>query len=207
MKQYFELSHWDNPNNIGGSQNELLDQLHGARLAIDVLFYTALKKSEYLNKYILDYGSGTGRVARVMSLICRNIYGYEPNQTLFNIAKEKNELVNNKPYFINELNELADKKFDLIYCCNVIEHLSFYKQIELWHNIIQLAKNNALFFISYHVQKNKESLNKFLHEDYNTAIFNEDDVILKIAMERGLLGIQSRCFIIVNQKLIPFNRF
>jgi 2-polyprenyl-3-methyl-5-hydroxy-6-metoxy-1,4-benzoquinol methylase len=201
----FELDHWNDPKkNIGGSQNDIIEQVTGARIAMDIIFCSGLKKSDYRKMSILDYGCGTGRVARVMAQLSNMVYGYEPNQTCFEISKDKNNLIEfiGKPTYVNDISHLNNHKFDFIYSTNVIEHLSFETQIELLNNIIEYSKDNGLLVISYSTSKNKDSLGCYLDDSCKQQVLDEDEQLFEIAKSRNQLGIQLRCFKITNGKFM-----
>lgn len=86
--------------------------------------FTIKSKIKLINKYgkkgaILDIGCGTGHFLNACKQDGWGIYGVEPDNSAKEIAREKTNTV-----IKQDVNELTDKKFDVITLWHVLEHIS-----------------------------------------------------------------------------------
>ncbi len=80
------------------------------------------------NLYILDYGCGVGALSLYFASLDNKVIGIDVSSKAINIARESSKIIGytNKPYFFTlteGFKNIADKKFDLIICTEVIEHV------------------------------------------------------------------------------------
>lgn len=159
---FFQESHWRNPRQTIASR--FADDDYGYVYHAGVLFSEFLRASdisagEARNMRLLDYGCGTGRVARFFSLIFDEVYGYDPVQECIDESKIEGERVKMFPsqpkMFTAHLDEL-DQPFDVIVSINVLEHLDQERLAVALDNIGRLLKENACCYLWIHKIKNAE---------------------------------------------------
>lgn len=106
-----------------------------------------LKKDKYFS--IMDFGSGNGQMLSFLAskINFKKIYGIEYSQKGIDICKStisgvfvKKDLT--KP----NLNKIINEKFDVITCCDVLEHLDNPESVI--NNAFDLLKKDGQFFIT-----------------------------------------------------------
>ena len=101
------------------------------------IFRNLLKKINLNEPEILDYGSGVGANLSILKKISKNVDAYEPNSEIHALIKAK--------YKVNIINKI-EKKYDLIFLTDVIEHIEDDKgQMK---NIVDLLKYNCRLLIT-----------------------------------------------------------
>ena len=96
-----------------------------------------MKKIDLNEPEILDYGSGVGANLSILKKFSKNVDAYEPNSEMHELIKEK--------YKVNVINKI-EKKYDLIFLTDVIEHIEDDKA--QMKNIVDLLKNNGHLLIT-----------------------------------------------------------
>ena len=105
------------------------------------------------NQNILDYGTGSGDFLKKLKHDfpdLKNVYAYEPlieryNETLENISHHKNIIV------YNSINDI-EKKFDIIFCMEVFEHLNKKLIIEALNNIAKALNTKGICIVSVPIE-------------------------------------------------------
>lgn len=94
---------------------------------------------------IIDYGSGTGRIARVLSRYFKHVYAFEPNKECHAAAlKECPEIKLHNVTFVNDFNDVPN--CDLSLSVNVIEHLSGALAVQAIENMLNKSAKIALWY-------------------------------------------------------------
>ena len=101
------------------------------------IFEELLKKIDIKEPEVLDFGSGVGANLSLLKKISKNIDAYEPNKDMHDLIKKK--------YNINVIDKI-EKKYDLIFLTDVIEHIEDDKN-EM-KNIIDYLKDNGHLLIT-----------------------------------------------------------
>lgn len=162
IRNFFQQSHWSNPRQT--IANQFADDDYGYVYHAGVLFSEFLRASdisasEARNMRLLDYGCGTGRVARFFSLIFGEVCGYDPVQECIDESKiegERIKMFRRQPaLFTSDLDELG-APFDVIVSINVLEHLDQERLSVALDNINRLMKENACCYLWIHKIKNAE---------------------------------------------------
>ena len=100
------------------------------------------RRVKNLNKYIkgksiLDFGCGAGGFLKIAKKIAKDISGIEPEERIQQFWKGKINIKGNLTDF--------NKKFDLITCFHVVEHLD--DPISIIHNLKKYLKKNGVLII------------------------------------------------------------
>lgn len=105
------------------------------------IFYRSLNLS--IDKYVLEVGVGTGRVAEnVLKIGCKNLTGLDISQKTIDRAKENLRDYDNVRLFKCDIEMFkSEQKYDLIYSVLTMMHISN-KEIVL-KNIVDLLKPNG----------------------------------------------------------------
>ena len=105
------------------------------------IFKNLLKKINLNEPEILDYGSGVGANLSILKQFSKNVDAYEPNGEMHELIKEK--------YKVNVINTI-EKKYDLIFLTDVIEHIEDDKtQMKNIVNLLNLRKTSFDIFIFF----------------------------------------------------------
>lgn len=158
----FKQSHWKKPRATIASHYEHNDYgyvFHGASILIDVLNFANLTIQECKSKTILDYGCGTGRVARLFALTGAAVYGYDPVQECISEADREGKLVadiTKVPKILTTKLVDIPKSVDLVYCINVLEHLRDQQFSDAISNIESWVAEAGQCVVLLHKTKNKQ---------------------------------------------------
>lgn len=158
-----KIKHWDHPRKtIAIGLSDLDYATHGANLAMQVLNHLDMKPSELHLASFLDYGCGTGRVARPLSNIFGHVFGYDPNQPVIKeaLATTQNHsigYVRQLPHFDHKL---PGRKFDYGCSINVMEHLSHKHQLKMIEDLKKFVTGPVVLW--YSIAKNGPVVNPYL---------------------------------------------
>lgn len=161
----FTLDHWKNPRLTIATKfqhNDIAYATHGAILAMEALRFINKPAGELRKLKLLDYGCGTGRVARVLSGVFGEVYGYDPVKECIELAKTECQGINfNNIRYFTEIND--SPKADIAICINVIEHLTDLDAQVLVSNIKN--KVDGPTYLWYSTTKNKNFMDKYLSRE------------------------------------------
>ena len=100
-----------------------------------------------LNKedIVLDIGCGSGKITSLISPYCKNITGLDYNQKLIALAQQKYSNIKNLNFISEEISEFIknnNKKYDLVVCSHLIEHI-----VDFEHLLKDLKKISSRLYI------------------------------------------------------------
>lgn len=161
---HFDSTHWKNPRQTIANMYENNDYgyvFHAAAVFTDILKYANATVSEFAKFKVLDYGCGTGRIARQAALTGAHVEGYDPVPECIRESEAEFKKLGNKfkspKILTDDFSKISDN-FDIVYCVSVIEHLHINEITVAINNITQSLKNNGVCYIWVHVLKNKQFL-------------------------------------------------
>jgi len=91
----FPLDHWKDPRATIACayvDNDMGYCTHGAHAVADVLQALDIKPSDALRSTILDFGSGTGRISRILSRHFLSVVAYDPSPQCMERARKEQQL-------------------------------------------------------------------------------------------------------------------
>jgi len=137
---------------------------------------------------ILDYGCGAGTIAFYLSNLGHSVVGYDVSDKAIVDAKiGSHKLKLKNVVFTNNENTAFSKKYDLIICTEVIEHVEF--DLKLLKKLAALLKSEGILFIS------TPSINAPLYRlgathDFDKRVGHlrryEPELLLKLVQKSGL---------------------
>lgn len=161
------VTRWGNPRRSIANkfeENDLGYATAGILGALNVYIQLNLQPSVTKTMTILDYGCGTGRMARVFTPLFKGVFGYDPTPECIEEAK-KETLNCDLPFgnlkFSNNLAEIP--RCDVGCCISVIEHLSPHDSAMLIQNLRKKVKGPI--GITYSVEKNAKVIQPYLTKD------------------------------------------
>lgn len=153
MKQESAKERWKNPRETIAQKffnNDYGYMFHGCMQLVEFLSSSEFTINELGSKKILDYGCGTGRLARLLALAGGTVDGYDPTEECIAEAMNEEKLVEvtkRKPrIFTSDLSKLG-KNYDIILAVNVLEHLTQSEFDEAIENITALLKEGGVCFL------------------------------------------------------------
>ena len=175
---FFKEDHWSTPRKT--IANRFVDDDYGYVYHAGVLFSEFLRASdisarEAQGMSLLDYGCGTGRVARFFSMIFGEVYAYDPVPECINESAAEGQRIEMFPrqpkLFTSNIQDIT-KKFDIIVSINVLEHLDTPRFAVAIENISNLLKNEAICYLWVHKIKNSDFFvkNNLSMPDSNVSI-------------------------------------
>lgn len=182
----FRPNHWTSPRKTIATRfqhDDLGYATHGAMLAMEVVRRLDLKPSEAKKLKLLDYGCGTGRVARVLSGLFGRVIGYDPVvQCIHEAIDEQRGMPFHNLIMTNTIDSIRDEKFDVVVSINVMEHLDVSAQCRMLENIRTVAVPKARFLVWYSIRQNTRVLAKMfgdhiVAEDHQFLAANPDSLI------------------------------
>jgi len=126
---------------------------HAGMLFVEFLMASGVTALDLKGTRILDYGCGTGRVARFLSLTGARVVGFDPTQEC--IAEASVEGTKAPPTsrvpekFTSDFSEVSGE-FDIAICINVLAHLTQADQDIAINNIVASLKENGVCYLWVH---------------------------------------------------------
>ena len=128
--------------------------MHAGMLFVEFLFASGLTVKDLRGKKILDYGCGTGRVARFLSLTGAYVVGYDPTPECITEGlvseSEKAPPTSLTPKLLTSDFSKVDSDFDIVLCINVLAHLPKEEQDRAIDNMIGSLREGGQCYLWVH---------------------------------------------------------
>lgn len=180
----FTKSHWQNPRATIATNFQHKDMeyaTHGAIEALKILKYTDYSIQQMSQMTVLDYGCGTGRMARPLTALFKHVYAYDP--VLECIVQGKRECKGmqfRNLTMTNDINQIPQVDFAI--SISVIEHLSDDDANLMIADLAKLV--NGPTAILYSLYKNSNVIRPYLTDDQ----LHHDELLIVNKPEARITG-------------------
>jgi 2-polyprenyl-3-methyl-5-hydroxy-6-metoxy-1,4-benzoquinol methylase len=160
------IEHWKNPRgtiacNFEG--NDIEYATHGALQSMHVLAHLDMLPSDLSQLTVLDYGCGTGRIARPLTALFKTVYAYDPvPECIAWGLQECSHLPFHNLVMTSDLTQIPE--VDVAFSVNVIEHLTDPDAEIMIANLQRLVRGPTIMWHSLY--KNRKVLQS--HSGYTT---------------------------------------
>ena len=158
----FGLDHWRNPRaTIAGNFRKMDFEYatHGAVEALKILQFTDFSIPQMRQMSVLDYGCGTGRMARPLTGLFNQVYGYDPvRECIREGERECQGMRFPNMKLTNNFNEIPTVDFAV--SISVIEHLTDEDAKVMIANLAKVV--NGTTAILYSLYKNEKVMYPYL---------------------------------------------
>lgn len=165
----FKLDHWRDPRATIATnlrRHDMEYATHGAIEALKILKLTDFSIQEMAQMTILDYGCGTGRMARPLTALFKHVYAYDPVAECITEGKKECGLLKFKN--LTMTSDFKDiPKVDFAISINVIEHLTDTDAQVMIDNLARVVDGPTA--ILYSMSKNKNVLAPYLTKEQKEA--------------------------------------
>lgn len=150
--------------------------MHAGMLFVEFLFASGLSVNELRGKKILDYGCGTGRVARFLALTGAYVVGYDPTPECITEGlvseSKKAPPTSLAPKLLTSEFASVDRDFDIVLCINVLSHLTREQQDQAIENISMSLKEGGqcYLWVHKHTHLPLDNREKIIHQKTNVVI-------------------------------------
>lgn len=167
------LDYWNNPRGsiaVKYKNNDFAYATSGGMGALGAVSFLPVPANQLKTFTMLDYGCGTGRVTRPLSMIFKGVFGYDPNKACieeFAVENDKADYRNNNVVFSHNFADVPE--VDYACCINVIEHLSKEDAQVVIDNLKAKVRYGTVMV--YSVKDNWDLISPYLSkEDYETDL-------------------------------------
>jgi 2-polyprenyl-3-methyl-5-hydroxy-6-metoxy-1,4-benzoquinol methylase len=157
----FDLDHWRKPRQTIATRyksDDIAYATHGAMVAMECVRRLGIAGSEAASMHLLDYGCGTGRMARVLASYFGRVTAFDPvSECIATGINECSIPIHNIAY-TDRADHLPLGAYDVVVSVNVLEHLTTEDQRVMLKTIRAAAKPRAALLIWYAVRANRQVL-------------------------------------------------
>ena len=176
----FSLDHWRDPRGsiaVRYKNDDFAYATHGALVAMECVRRLDIRAQVAKHQRLLDYGSGTGRIGRVLAGYFGSVTCYDPSEECVAMAHEEARVPQVNVGYTSKLDEVIPP-FDVAVSVNVIEHLSLQEQQDMLNIIRRMLKPDGALLLWYNVRNNQTILRQFFRGDWwqeDEAAFSADE--------------------------------
>ncbi len=151
----FGLDRWRSPRATIANRYEHNDAgyaLSGMRLASDIIRKLEYRPSQLRVMRALDFGCGTGRVSRPLSLFFAETVGYDPSPECIETARAETLACDLPPMAsrLHFVSEIPGSLFDVVVCTCVLWHLPPEEQADAFRQICGCVKPGGCAVVQVH---------------------------------------------------------
>jgi 2-polyprenyl-3-methyl-5-hydroxy-6-metoxy-1,4-benzoquinol methylase len=187
----FTQDHWRSPRKTIANKyqnDDIAYATHGAIVAMECIRRLHAGASISPSMTLLEYGCGTGRIARPLAGYFRTVVGYDPVIECVELARKECAVPQPNLFYTNVSDDLQTASFDVVASINVLEHLVEEDQRRLLDIVKRVAKPKAPILLWYSLRLNRD----VLAEVFGKGEWYDDDAAT--IAERPDFGIQVRLF-------------
>ncbi len=187
----FDQDHWRSPRKTIANRyqnDDISYATHGAIVAMECLRRLQNSASLKPSMTLLEYGCGTGRIARPLAGYFQKVIGYDPVIECIELARKECAVPQPNLFYTNVASDLKPATFDVVASINVLEHLVPDDQRQMLDIIKSVAKPGAPILMWYSLRLNRD----VLAEVFGKGDWYDEDAAT--IAEKPDFGIQVRTF-------------
>lgn len=157
----FDLKHWRKPRQTIATRykdDDIAYATHGAMVAMECIRRLDISGKKAAGMHLLDYGCGTGRMARVLAGYFGKVTAFDPvSECIAEGISECSIPIHNLVY-TDRVDHLLPAVHDVVVSVNVLEHLNAADQRTMMDTIKRVAKPGAVLLLWYSIRSNRQTL-------------------------------------------------
>lgn len=161
----FPLNHWKDPRGTIACKfkgNDMEYATHGAFQSLIFLANLGIRLDQLSEATVLDYGCGTGRIARPLTAIFKKVYAYDPVPECIETGKKEcAQLEFPNLVMTSDLSEIPEVDYAL--SVSVIEHLIDSDAQVMIANLKRLVRYETVLW--YSVKNNARVLDQYRSQE------------------------------------------
>lgn len=177
-----EKTHWDYHWNDNGNINKFLIKLNiKGNYYLNYCIYVFLKKINIKKESLLEIGCGGGKLASLMSKVCKKIYLLDKSSNAIKLAKFVNKGKSNLSFVKEDIFKFKPRqKFDIVISLGLVEHFSQSKIFELIKKHLELVNDSGLVLIgvpaytAFHVTYAQRNISHYGYQDIKAEFVMEE---------------------------------
>ena len=157
----FDLDHWRRPRKTIATRyqnDDIAYATHGAMVAMECVRRLDIPGKVAAGMNLLDYGCGTGRMARVLAGYFGAVTAYDPVSECIAEGVKECSIPQHNLVYTDQAAHLRDRQFDVVVSINVIEHLKPADQKVMLDTIRRVTKPGASLLLWYAIRINRQAL-------------------------------------------------
>jgi 2-polyprenyl-3-methyl-5-hydroxy-6-metoxy-1,4-benzoquinol methylase len=157
----FDLNHWRKPRSTIATRykyDDIAYATHGALVAMECVRRLGIPGSKAAGMHLLDYGCGTGRMARVLAGYFGRVTAFDPVSECISEGVKECSIPQHNIAYTDQSGHLPLATYDVIVSVNVLEHLDTTAQRKMLDIIKNVAKPGAVLLLWYAIRANRQVL-------------------------------------------------
>ena len=175
----FDKEHWRDPRQTIATRyknDDISYATHGALVAMECVRRLDIPGKQAASMKLLDYGCGTGRMARVLAGYFGHVTAFDPVSECIAEGVKECKIPQVNIAYTDKVDHLPWNNYDVIVSVNVLEHLKAEDQHEMLKTLRQVAKPGALLLLWYSLRTNRKAMQE--HLPFGSWIDEDDQWML-----------------------------